>query len=94
MKNNIKTERKEAIALGYDPEGSDSPHVLAKGKGIIADNIITKAEENNIPIQEDPSLVSLLSKLNINENIPDELYQVVAELFAFVYRIDQKIDEK
>ncbi|MFB6466623.1 EscU/YscU/HrcU family type III secretion system export apparatus switch protein [Cytobacillus sp. Hz8] len=88
-----ENERKEAIALGYDTSEMDTPRVLAKGKGIIADNIIAKAEESNIPIQEDPSLVQLLSKLNINEDIPEELYQVVAELFAFVYRIDKKIQQ-
>lgn len=86
MKKNIK----EAVALKYNPEESSSPKVTAKGKGETADRIVQTASEHNIPIQEDPSLVHLLSKLEINESIPEELYEVVAELFAFIYQIDQE----
>ena len=86
MKKNIK----EAVALKYNPEESGSPIVKAKGKGETADRIVQTASEHNIPIQEDPSLVHLLSKLEIDESIPEELYEVVAELFAFIYQIDQE----
>lgn len=82
--------RKEAVALGYKPGIVDSPTILAKGKGKIADNILMKAKEHNIPIQEDRSLVELLGQLDINQSIPEELYQAVAEVFAFIYRIDQE----
>ncbi|PLR97291.1 EscU/YscU/HrcU family type III secretion system export apparatus switch protein [Bacillus sp. T33-2] len=83
--------RKEAVALGYDPStsGQDAPRMLAKGKGIVADNIIEKALANDVPIQEDPSLVEVLSQLDINERIPEELYGAVAEVFAFIYRADR-----
>ncbi|WP_442600329.1 EscU/YscU/HrcU family type III secretion system export apparatus switch protein [Neobacillus sp. D3-1R] len=87
----MEQKRKEAIALGYKPEKQDAPIVVAKGSGLVADNIIQKARENNIPIQEDSSLVQLLSQLEINQTIPDELYQVVAEVFAFIYRADQNL---
>lgn len=87
----IDKKRKEAIALGYKPEKQDAPTVVAKGTGLVADNIIHKAKENGIPIQEDSSLVQLLSQLEINQTIPDELYQVVAEVFAFIYRADQNL---
>ena len=87
-------ERKEAIALGYDENSDSAPKVLAKGKGIIADNILSKAKEHHIPIQEDKSLVSLLGNLDIQESIPEELYSAVAEVFAFVYRVDKDISNK
>lgn len=78
------------MALGYDSETDRAPQLLAKGKGIIADNIIEKAKENGVPVQEDTSLVEILSHLNVNDQIPEELYQVVAEVFAFIYRTDQE----
>jgi flagellar biosynthesis protein len=94
MKSEEKHVRKEAIALGYDLESTDAPRVLAKGKGIIAENILENAKKHQIPVQEDASLVELLGKLNINEAIPEELYQAVAEVFAFIYKTDQKLGRK
>ncbi len=90
MRVDKSEKRSEAIALSYDSTNQSSPKVVAKGKGIVAENIIEKAKENNVPIQEDASLVQLLSQLQINESIPENLYQAVAEVFAFVYRVDQK----
>lgn len=94
MNNQEEKPRKEAIALTYDKYAQDAPRIIAKGKGVIADNILNRAKENNIPIQEDPSLVELLGKLNINEQIPEELYQAVAEIFVCVYRADQTAGKK
>ncbi|MFD1018166.1 EscU/YscU/HrcU family type III secretion system export apparatus switch protein [Thalassobacillus hwangdonensis] len=82
-------KRAEAIALGYNSDQQEAPKVLAKGKGEVAANILKKAKENNVPIQEDATLVELLSQLNINEQIPEDLYQVVAEVFAFIYKADK-----
>lgn len=87
---NDKNGRKEAIALKYQSENHDAPTVVAKGKGVVADNIIEQAKENKIPIQEDSSLVQLLGQLQINETIPESLYEAVAEVFAFIYRVDQE----
>lgn len=84
-------KRKEAIALTYDSETSSAPKVIAKGKGKTAENILEKAKELNIPIQEDPSLTELLGKLEINAAIPEELYQAVAEVFAFIYIMDKNM---
>lgn len=84
--------RRKAVALKYDQEQNKSPKSIAKGKGLLAENIIQKAKENNVPIVEDPSLVELLAELNINQTIPEELYQVVAEVFAFIYKIDKDIE--
>lgn len=82
--------RKTAVALGYNPASHDAPKVMAKGKGLIADEIIEKAKIHDIPIQEDPSLVEVLSQLELNERIPEELYQAVAEVFSFIYKLDQQ----
>lgn len=81
--------RKEAIALSYDPNVGEAPKVVAKGRGKIAENILAKAEEHNVPIQEDPTLVELLGQLDVNETIPEQLYQAVAEVFAFIYHVDR-----
>lgn len=83
-------KRREAVALNYDAEAEQAPKVVAKGKGDVATNIIEKAKDNAVPIQEDPTLVNLLGELDINETIPEELYQAVAEVFAFVYNIDKQ----
>jgi flagellar biosynthesis protein len=91
MNKKDKHIRRQAVALGFQQGSSDAPNVLAKGKGLIADNIIAQALENQVPIQEDPSLVGLLSELDINQSIPEQLYQAVAEVFAFIYRTDREI---
>lgn len=91
---NAKQERKQAVALSYESATDAAPKVLAKGKGFVADQIIERARDHQIPIQEDASLVELLGQLTINEKIPEELYQAVAEIFAFVYRIDQQMNPK
>ncbi|WP_099158081.1 EscU/YscU/HrcU family type III secretion system export apparatus switch protein [Virgibacillus ndiopensis] len=85
--------RKKAAALRYNTGRDNAPKVTATGKGLVADNIISKAKESNVPIQEDSTLVELLAELNINETIPEELYQAVAEVFAFVYRTDQGMND-
>lgn len=80
-------QRKKAVALRYH-EQYTAPKVTATGKGYIAESIIEKAEEHQVPIIEDATLVELLAELNINETIPEELYEAVAEVFAFIYRLD------
>ncbi len=82
--------RKEAIALSYDSNAGDAPKVMAKGKGKIAENIMDKAKEHDIPIQEDPTLVELLGQLDVDETIPEQLYQAVAEVFAYIYHVDRE----
>lgn len=89
----MTNERKKAVALSYDQVKDNAPKLTALGKGLIADDIIEIAKENDVPIVEDASLVELLSELNINETIPDELYEAVAEVFAFIYQLDQKINK-
>lgn len=90
----MNQRRKKAVALRYDKDQSNAPKIVATGKGLVAENVIEKAKENNVPILEDESLVEILAELNINETIPEELYQAVAEVFAFVYKADQAIENK
>lgn len=86
----MKNKKQKAAALRYDHEKEHAPKLIASGQGLVAENIINQAKENNIPTLEDPSLIELLAELNINETIPEELYQAVAEVFAFIYRADQQ----
>ena len=90
MRKDSGNKRKQAIALQYESEKQQAPKVVAKGKGLIAENILEKAKEHDVPVQEDRNLVELLGNLDINESIPEELYQAVAEVFAFLYRVDRE----
>jgi flagellar biosynthesis protein len=79
---------KKAVALKYDRGKDAAPKVKAKGRGAVADKILALARENRIPIEQDSTLMEALYRLDINEEIPEELYQVVAELLAFIYRMN------
>jgi len=79
-----------AAALQYDQDKDKAPRITAKGKGLIAEKIIELARENGIPIQQDPGLVQILCKLDIDEEIPVELYRAIAELLAFVYSMNER----
>ncbi len=81
----------EAIALHYD--GDLAPSVTAKGVGNVAKEIYRIAKENNIPLHEDAELASLLSRLDIGEEIPRNLYVAVAEVIAFAYMVNGKAEE-
>jgi flagellar biosynthesis protein len=85
-----RTLPKKAVALKYEPERSSAPVVVAKGRGVIAEEILRRAQENGVPVQEDASLVEVLSKLDLDQEIPPELYKLVAEILSFVYRSDKK----
>lgn len=85
-KNPLKSSIKKAVALGYNKERDNAPKILASGKGELADSIIKAAKEHNIPIKEDKDLVEILSKIDINQEIPPNLYKAVAEVFSFLYR--------
>jgi len=84
----IKEKKQRAVALKYQPKSDNAPKVMAKGRGKVAEKIIEVAKKNNIFIHDDPDLVEALSQLDIHEEIPNELYSVVAELLAFIYSIN------
>lgn len=79
---------KTAVALRYNP-GDEAPEVIATGKGALAEKILKKAGENDVPVYEDEKLAKTLSKLEIGDMIPPELYGVVAEILVFVDRMDK-----
>ncbi|ALS27531.1 FhlB domain-containing protein [Paenibacillus sp. 32O-W] len=81
---------RKAVALKYDPGERSAPVVVAKGSGRLAERIMETAAEHGVPVQEDASLVEVLSKLDIEQEIPPELYTLVAEILSFVYRADHK----
>ncbi|MBT8342295.1 MAG: flagellar biosynthesis protein FlhB [Desulfatitalea sp.] len=81
---------KKVAALRYDPTRDQTPKVVAKGRGKVAERILALARENNIPMVTDHNLVHLLESLDINTDIPAELYQAVAEVLVFVYRMNQQ----
>ncbi|NLX65017.1 MAG: flagellar biogenesis protein [Clostridiaceae bacterium] len=80
---------KKASALSYNPGEDGAPKVIASGKGVIAEKIIEKAREANIPIYEDEHLAEALSHVSLGEEIPRELYEVVAEVLSFISRLDE-----
>jgi FlhB-like protein len=84
------TPIRKAVALRYDTANDAAPTVIAKGERLIAERIIAMAHEHKIHIHEDPDLVAVLSKLAVDTPIPEELYRAVAEILAFVYRINQR----
>jgi flagellar biosynthesis protein len=79
---------KQAVALEYDPSDS-APKVVAVGKGAVAEKIIEEAKKADVPIHKDDKLANTLSKLQIGDMIPPELYEVVAEILVFVDRMDK-----
>jgi len=82
--------KKKAAALRYDKEKDNAPKVIAKGDGVTAEKIIKIAELNKLPIKKDEDLIELLSKVELDKEVPEALYKVVAELFSFVYKVTNK----
>ena len=95
-KKTFESLQKTAVAVAYEP-GDMAPRILASGKGEMAEKIIAKAKENDVPLYTDNKLADTLSKLKIGDAIPPELYDVVAEILVFVDDMDRlkaKIDGK
>ncbi len=88
MQQQEKKELKTAVALAYEP-GDSAPKILATGKGEVAERIIEKAKENDVPFYQDNKLAETLSRLQIGDAIPPELYDVVAEILVFVDDMDR-----
>lgn len=81
-----ENQRLTAAAIRYDSDNDNAPEVIAEGKGEIAKKIIALGRENGIPIYDDPILAAALAEVNPGEEIPPELYDLVAHVLAFVYR--------
>ncbi|GAB4174369.1 MAG: EscU/YscU/HrcU family type III secretion system export apparatus switch protein [Rhodocyclaceae bacterium] len=85
---NAREGRRDAVALAYGA-GETAPRVVAKGRGLIAEQIIERARAHGIYVHESPELVSLLMQVDVDARIPPELYLAVAELLSWLYRLDQ-----
>ena len=79
--------QKSAVALAYSQTDA-APRVVAKGRGLIAEQIITRAREHGVYVHESPELVSLLLQVDLDQRIPPQLYVAVAELLAWLYRLE------
>ncbi|MEN4052475.1 MULTISPECIES: EscU/YscU/HrcU family type III secretion system export apparatus switch protein [Sulfurimonas] len=83
-------KKQEAVALKYDQAKNKAPRITAKGKGKTAQKIIELAALNDIPIKKDEDLVELLSKVELDKEVPAEMYKAVAEVFTFIYNMTKK----
>ncbi len=81
----------KAVALRYNPDQDEAPVVVAKGRGYIAERIRAIARESGVLIKEDRQLADYLMALDLYEEIPAELYPVIAEILAFIFRMNQKM---
>ena len=87
----MKEKQEKAAALKYERGKNAAPKVVAKGKGLVAEKIISLAHANGVPVHEDQYLIEILSTIDLYEEIPSELYKAVAEILAFVYKMSGKM---
>ncbi len=89
-KSESKDKFKKVAALKYDMDKDDAPKIVAKGKGKLAEKLLEIAAEHDIPIRENQDIIEILLHLNIGEEIPPELYQVIAEILSFIYQLENE----
>ena len=80
---------KKAVALKYDMQKDIAPKVIAKGRGHVAEHILETAQKNSVPVYRNKTLVNMLMALEIDREIPPELYKAIAEVMAYVYKMDK-----
>jgi len=88
--NHEPNDRQQAVALRYEPNKDRAPKLVAKGKGYLAEKILELARQHHIPVREDKNLLQILSRLDLNQEIPPEVYRAVAEILAFIYRLSNR----
>ena len=91
---NSPLNTRRAAAISYDPEMNGAPVLAAFGEGHMADRIVAVAKESGVPIVPDPSLSSMLSKVSVGDEIPEELYEAVAKVLIFVSEVDRSYGDK
>ncbi|MEO5377970.1 MAG: EscU/YscU/HrcU family type III secretion system export apparatus switch protein [Magnetococcus sp. DMHC-6] len=89
LKKKSEQKRRQAVALRYRRSTDKAPRVTASGQGRIADMILKRAKESGVPLMEDPDLVAILGKVPVGDTIPAELYKAVAEVLAYIYRVNR-----
>lgn len=82
---------RSAVALRYDRDADAAPSLVAKGKGEVAELILAFAREHDVPVREDSDLVQLLAVCDVGDRIPADLYAAVAELLAYLYRLNGEL---
>ncbi len=87
--NSESVANKKAVALKYDLEQDNAPKVIAKGRGHVAEHILATAQKNSVPVYQNKTLVNMLMALEIDREIPPELYKAIAEVMAYVYKMDK-----
>jgi flagellar biosynthesis protein len=87
-------QRPKAAALRHEKGKDSAPRLVAKGQGHIAAKILQLAKDNQIPVHEDPALIEILSKMNLEEQIPGDCYRVVAEILAWIYKAQLQTTSK
>ncbi|MBJ6800097.1 EscU/YscU/HrcU family type III secretion system export apparatus switch protein [Geomonas propionica] len=88
------SDMKRAVAMAYSPDEGGAPRVVAKGAGISAEAIISLAKEHGVYVHQSAELVAMLMQVDLDAEIPPELYQAVAELLAWLYSLDQQLDRQ
>jgi flagellar biosynthesis protein len=83
-------ESRQAVALRYQPKYDRAPKLVAEGRGYLADKILELAQRYSIPVRRDRNLLQVLSRLDLNQEIPQEVYKAVAEILAFIYRLSSR----
>ncbi len=86
--------RRTAVALRYDVEEDKAPLILASGRGAVAEEILRIAEDNKIPLYENRDIAQMLSRLEVDTEIPPQLYVLVAEILFFVYKLDRMAEKR
>jgi len=90
LRRRRKVPRQVAVALGYEPGGARAaPEVLASGMGLMAERIVERAKASGVPVHDDADLAEVLANLPVGAEIPPELYEAVAEVLAFIYRMNR-----
>jgi len=84
----VAGRRGTAVALSYDAGSDDAPRVVAKGYGTVADNILRTARDHGLHVHESPELVGLLMQVDLDAQIPPQLYVAIAELLAWLYALE------
>ena len=87
FRDEARARLKSAVALAYS-QSDAAPRVVAKGRGLLAEQIVARAREHGVYVHESPELVSLLLQIDLDQRIPPQLYIAVAELLAWVYRLE------
>jgi flagellar biosynthesis protein len=85
------TSPRQAVALRYKRGEDDAPKIAAKGKGYLAEKILEIARAHKVPIREDKNLIQVLSRLELEQEIPPEVYRAVAEILSFIYRLSRRL---